>query len=76
MLTRTNPVKTIYFNQQSNTKFLNPYTFLAGMIHVPQTNAYESIGKAADTTVETATLEFVFRSRYNEFNHEFNHSML
>ncbi len=75
-LNRNHPVKTIYFNQQSNTKFMNAYAFLGALIYVPQNIAYEQIGKNSDTTIETCTLEFVFKNRYNEFNHEFNHSML
>ncbi len=66
----------LHFSQQSNTKFLNPYTFLGLLIHVPQNIDKDQYGKPADTTVETSTLEFTFHTRYNEFNHEFNHSML
>ena len=55
---------------------MNPYTFLGAFIHVPTITNTESIGKAADTTVETSTLEFNFQVRYMEFNHEFNHALL
>jgi len=75
-LTRQNPTKQIFFRQQTNTKFLNPYTFLAAMIHVPSHADVRQIGKATDTTIDTCALEFSFRARYNEHNHEFNHSML
>ncbi len=75
-LTRNRPTKIIQFHQQSNTKFLNPYTFLAGLIYVPTIAQIDQYGKPGDTTIDTCTLEFTFHTRYNEFNHEFNHSML
>ncbi len=75
-LTRTNPAKTLYFNQQSNTKYMNPYTFLGAFIYYPENGSSDQYGKASDTTVETSGLEFALRTRYNEHNHEFNHAML
>ncbi len=76
MLTRQHPVKTIFFQQQSNTKFMNPFTLLAAFIHVPQMASTEQIGAVGDTTIETCQLNFNWMFRYLEFNHEFNHSML
>ncbi len=75
-LTRQHPVTSVFFSQQSNTKFLNPYTFLGALIHVPNNGKPDQFGKPSDTTIDTSTLEFSFQVRYNEFNHEFNHSML
>ncbi len=75
-LTRQKPFKDIFFNQHSNTKYLNPYTLLAALIYVPQNADYDSFGRAADTTIDTCTIDFDMHIRYNEFNHEFNHSML
>ncbi len=75
-LTRNRPIKKIYFNQQSNTKFMNPYAFLGALIHVPQMIDNEQYGEVGDTTVDTCVLHFSMHYRYNEFNHEFNHSML
>ncbi len=74
-LTRNNPHKTIRFTQEPSTKYMNPYTFLGVLIHVPLNNSTYQFGKAGDTTVDTNALEVVFRTRYNEFNHEFNHSL-
>ncbi len=75
-LTRQHPITTVFFNQQSNTKSLNPYTFLGGLIYVPTIAQIDQFGKPGDTTIDTCTLEFMFHGRFNEFNHEFNHSML
>ncbi len=74
-LTRQKPYTVLHFQQQENTKFMNPYAFLAALIVVPTTAQFDQYGKAADTTVETSTLEFVWHTRFNEFNHEFNHSL-
>ncbi len=74
-LTRTRPAKTIYCNQHSNTKYMNPYTFLGLLIYVPTMAEIHQIGKPTDTTIETCTIEFTYQARYQEFNHEFNHSL-
>ncbi len=76
VLTRNNPHKTIYFQQQSNTKYMNPYTFLGALIVVPKMGSKQQTGEIADTTVETSVLHFQSQVRYTEFNHEFNHSLL
>ncbi len=76
VLTRQNPQKTIFFNQQSNTKYMNPYAFLGILIDVPSNANAQQYGELADDTVETGVLHFNITTRYNEFNHEFNHALL
>ncbi len=75
-LTRNRPSTIVNVSQQSNTKFMNPYTFLGLLIHIPANVSNEQFGEPTDTTIETSTLQFSFTGRYNEFNHEFNHAML
>ncbi len=75
-LTRNNPTKIIRFFQQSNTKYMNPYTMLAGMIDFPANTQAGQFGEVGDTTIETSVIQCQFHVRYMEWNHEFNHSML
>ncbi len=75
-LTRQHPSKDVFFQQQSNTKYMNPYAFLGILVHVPQMVSKEQIGEATDTTVETSVLHFTSTTRYTEFNNEFNHALL
>ncbi len=75
-LTKQNPSKTIFFPQQSNTKYMNPYAFLGILISVPDMTAQTQFGEVGDTTVETSVIHFGMEVRYTEFNHEFNHSLL
>jgi len=76
ILTRNNPSKTIFFHQQENTKYMNPYAFLGALIHVPKITERDQFGEVGDTTIETSVLHFSMMTRYSEFNHEFNHALL
>ncbi len=74
-LTRQHPQMSIRWNQHPQTKYMNPYTFNGVFITLPSIgNSFNQIGKAGDTT-DINHLEVSFRYRYNEFNHEFNHSL-
>ncbi len=74
-LTRQRPFKVLNFRQQENTKYMNPYAFLGVLLYCPTTVQFDQYGKASDTTIETSTLELSWHARYNEFNHEFDHSL-
>ncbi len=73
-LTKQNPVKVIRWNQQSNTKYMNPYTFLGVYVSLPQNASMYQIGKAAETT-DVGHINFTLQYRFNEWNHEFNHAL-
>ncbi len=73
-LTKDRPSMTLRFHQNSQTKFMNPYTFLGLMISVPQNSSPHQWGKPGDTS-DVNHIEVSYRYRYNEWNHEFNHSL-
>ncbi len=64
----------------SNSKFINPYTFLGLMIKVPQVSAVNSaiqrdqdqMALITETTVDTDVLWFVWSVRFNERNPDFH----
>ncbi len=73
-LSQQHPTKSVYFNQDSSTKYMNPYAFLGVLVYVPPIGFPNQFGKAGDTT-DVNHVEFGFKYRYNEFNHEFNHAL-
>ncbi len=72
--------KTIKINfLPSNTKFINPYTFLGVMVRVRQMKAIASLdvtndqlGNIADTTVDLDPIFFAWHCSYNERNPDFH----
>ncbi len=73
-LTKDRPSQTIRFFQNEATKYMNPYAFLGLLITVPTNASPHQWGKPGDTT-DVNHLEVSYRYRYNEWNHEFNHSL-
>lgn len=74
ILTRQHPTKTIFVRQQSNTKYMNPYAFLGLFIRTPKNITTSQFGKAGETT-DVDHIQYNWRYRYNEHNHEFDHSL-
>ncbi len=73
-LTAHKPSITVSVNQQSNTKYMNPYAFLGLFIWCPLVNQRLQYGKANDTT-DVLHMQCDWWYRYNEHNHEFDHSL-
>ncbi len=73
-LTARHPKVDVYVRQQSNTKYMNPYAFLGLLISLPQHSSFNQYGKAGDST-DILHMQCDYTYRYNEHNHEFNHSL-
>jgi len=71
-LTRQRPFKKINFKLKSKTKASNPYNFYGIMVYLPDIAGIEQFGTAADSTALLSHLEVAFKTRYNEWNQDFN----
>ncbi len=68
-----NKIKQFFGNvQRSMTKFAHPYTFNGGLFHLPRVATINQYGQYAATAIEHLTV--LGRTRYNEFNPDFNFS--
>ncbi len=73
-LSARHPSVDVFVQQQSNTKYMNPYAFLGLLVSLPGANNTQQFGKDADTTA-IMHMACEYRYRYNEHNHEFDHSL-
>ncbi len=73
-LTRHHTHEDVYVSQQSNTKYMNPYAGLFLLVSMPKTAFNGQLGKATDTT-DVLHMQCDYSYRYNEHNHEFDHSL-
>lgn len=71
-LTKNNPTRVIKFNIKTNTKAINPYTFLGHLVTMPVSGSKYQIPVQADVT-NVDHLYVDYRCRYLEWNDNFNH---
>lgn len=70
-LTRNRSSIDVFINIKSSVKALNPYTYLGVMVHVPQTDTFNQIPPASETTSQSHVFCDFF-ARYDEWNPGFD----
>ncbi len=71
MLTRNRPTRKIMLTLRSKNKFMNPYSFFGVRVMVPQCDTPYQIPQAGETT-NVAHVYATVRTRYNEWNENFD----